>query len=66
VITCIEPPTSDELYAAYRQARLRYAGVSFMKALMTPVIYQSLSIQALAARKKQQQDGQPAPLKQAA
>lgn len=66
MIVCIEPPTSDELHAAYRQAQLRRKGVSFMKALMTPVIYRSLTIQAMAMRKKKQQDGQPAPLKQAA
>jgi len=64
--TAVQPPTSNELWRAYRKARLRYTGVTFTKALMCPVIYKSLTLQALDARKKEQQDGTPAPLKQAA
>ena len=63
--TIEEPPTSNELWRAYRKARLRYTGVTFTKALMCPVIYRSLTQQALADRKKQH-DGTPAPIKQAA
>jgi hypothetical protein len=62
----VEPPTSDELWRAYRAARLRYSGISFTKALMCPLLYKSLTIQALAERKKQQQHGIPAPVLQAA
>ena len=61
-----QPPTHAELWHAYREAKLRRAGVTFMKALMCPLIYQSLTHQALVARKKEQQHGTPAPLKQAA
>ena len=64
--TTDQPPTSDEIWQAYRKARLRYSGISFVTALMSPAIHKSLINQALATRKKQQQHGTPAPLKQAA
>lgn len=48
--TITTQPTAEEIAAAYRKARLRYIGVSLLKALNTPSIYQSLVLQAQAMR----------------
>lgn len=57
--------TADELAAAYQRARLRYVGVTLTRALLSPLIYKSLCLQASAMR-KHQQHGQPAPMQRAA
>ena len=58
--------TAEEIAAAYRRARLRYKGVSLLRALNDPLIYKALVLSAAAWRKNQQQHGQPAPILQAA
>lgn len=58
--------TAEEIAAAYRKARLRYVGITLLRAINTPLIYKSLCLQAEAARKNQQQHGTPAPTMQAA
>lgn len=63
--TPVEYFTSEELAAAYRKARLRYAGVSLYQALLNPLIYKSLTLQAKAMRKEQPQHGKPVPMQQA-
>lgn len=59
-------PTSHELWRAYRKARLRYKGISLLRALNDPLLYKSLCLQVESARKKEQQHGTPAPMQQAA
>ena len=49
--------TSDELWQAYRKARLRYAGISFHTALLNPLIYKSLVLQVQNMRKTEQHRG---------
>lgn len=61
--------TAEELYRAYLKARLRYKGITLLKALNDPLIYRSLCLQAESARKQQLnelQHGKPAPILQAA
>lgn len=63
----IQTLTADELRAAFRASRLKYTcGYGLWTAMQIPSVRRSLEIQALAIRKKNQQDGQPAPLQQAA
>lgn len=56
--------TAEEIAAAYKQARLRYVGITLTRALQNPLFYKSLCLQASAMRKKQQH-GTPAPMQQA-
>jgi hypothetical protein len=59
--------TAEEISAAYKQARLRYAGITLTRALQDPLIYKSLCLQASAMRQhQQQQHGHPAPMQRAA
>jgi hypothetical protein len=64
--TIEQPPTSDELWEAYRKSCLRYRHISFYQALNNPLLYKSLTCQVDAIRKKRQQNGTPAPIEQAA
>lgn len=55
-----EPPTTDELRAAYKRAVwLRFGGWSFERALATPLIAWSLHKSALARRRTEHQPAQP-------
>jgi hypothetical protein len=47
--------TGDELFAAYKRAKLRYVGVSYATAIMTPHINKAMRMDAAAMKKKQQQ-----------
>lgn len=49
-------PGADEIALAYKNARLRYSGVSLMKALESPLIYKALVLQARAMMKREQAD----------
>jgi len=64
----IQSLTADELCAAFRESRIKYTcGYGLWTALQIPSVRRSLELQALALRKKnQQQHGIPAPMKQAA
>jgi hypothetical protein len=46
-----QQPTAEEISKAYRQARLRYLGITLNTALTNPLIYKSLSLQVMAMRK---------------
>jgi hypothetical protein len=47
-------PNSEELLQAYKQAKLRSAGVTLFKALNTQAVYLALKNLAIARRNKQQ------------
>lgn len=56
--------TAAEITTAYKKARLRYRGISLLRALNDPLLYKALAAQIKASRK--QQHGTPAPMQQAA
>lgn len=49
--TSQQQPTAEEIAAAYRKAKLRYAGVTLTRALTSPLIYKSLCLQVMAMRR---------------
>lgn len=56
----IDPPTTDELRAAFDRARvLHLRGWTFARALAVPLVAWSLEKSALAARRTHNQPAQP-------
>lgn len=47
--------SAEDIARAYKKARLRFVGVSLLKALESPLIYKSLVLQANAMRNEEQQ-----------
>ena len=59
-MTTREPPTTDELRAAFDRAReLRFRGWTFAKATAVPYILRSLQCAALVRRNTEHQPAQP-------
>lgn len=59
-MTPIDPPTTDELRAAFDRAKLLHLrGWTFARALAVPLVAWSLEKSALAARRTHNQPAQP-------